>query len=82
MSRASNDAPHLLPERFDSKLFHMGATPLQVLDTGSGQVYYWHLGTNEVVWEVPAGFDADDLIPPETEEPVRSRRRTLTNSHV
>eukprot|EP00967_Tisochrysis_lutea_P034345 scaffold40990_cov16-Tisochrysis_lutea.AAC.1 len=40
----------------------------KVLDTGSGQVYYWHLGTNEVVWEVPAGFNPDDLIPPEEEE--------------
>ena len=39
----------------------------KVLDTGSGSIYYWNLLTNEVVWEVPKGMDADNLIPPEGE---------------
>ncbi|GAX81343.1 hypothetical protein CEUSTIGMA_g8774.t1 [Chlamydomonas eustigma] len=37
----------------------------KVLDTGSHSIYYWHLDTNEVVWEVPEGMDPDLLLPPE-----------------
>ena len=39
----------------------------KVLDTGGGSIYYWNLKSNEVVWEVPEGADADDLLPPEGE---------------
>lgn len=39
----------------------------KVLDMGGGGIYYWHLTTNEVVWEVPEGCDPEKLLPPETE---------------
>lgn len=35
------------------------------LDSASGKVYYWHLESNDVVWEVPAGLDPDLLLLPD-----------------
>ena len=38
----------------------------KVLDTASGKIYYWNLSSNEVVWQVPEGMDADALLPPDS----------------
>jgi len=34
----------------------------KVLDTGSGKIYFWNTGTNEVIWDAPSGMDGDELI--------------------
>lgn len=32
------------------------------LDTGSGSIYYWHMQTNQVLWDPPEGLDGEALV--------------------
>lgn len=55
------------PESEQVLLGYLSQAPLwsKCLDSASGKVYYWHLETNDVVWEVPAGLDPDLLLLPD-----------------